>query len=55
MLFFERLMFLNEFREDEPGKPLELTDGDDVNAFAPEYVYDSLRELKKIDSAKVVA
>ncbi|KAJ3021941.1 hypothetical protein HKX48_007414 [Thoreauomyces humboldtii] len=46
------LMFLNEFHEDEPGQQLILPDGDDENAFVPEYVYDTLRELKHIDSAK---
>ncbi|KNC97016.1 mRNA-binding ubiquitin-specific protease UBP3 [Spizellomyces punctatus DAOM BR117] len=46
------LMFLNEFREDEPGRQLDLPDGDDEDAFAPEYVYDALRAMKKIESVK---
>ncbi|TPX57957.1 hypothetical protein PhCBS80983_g03456 [Powellomyces hirtus] len=46
------IMFLDEFREDEPGKKLILPEGDDPDAFAPEYVYTAIRALMHLDSAK---
>ncbi|KAI8822691.1 cysteine proteinase [Fimicolochytrium jonesii] len=44
------LRFWAEFHEDTPGSKLQLTEGDDPTAFAPEYVYTAVRKLRKIDA-----
>ncbi|KAJ3086028.1 hypothetical protein HK102_013590, partial [Quaeritorhiza haematococci] len=46
------IIFLNEFREEQPGQAFDPKIEEDSDAFAPEYVYDTLRELQKIDSIK---
>ncbi|KAI8808279.1 cysteine proteinase [Cladochytrium replicatum] len=49
------IMFLNEFREASPDSPKEqksLSEEANSESFAPEYVYDALRALKKLDSQK---
>ncbi|KAJ3177962.1 hypothetical protein HDU85_005679 [Gaertneriomyces sp. JEL0708] len=46
------IIFQNEFFEEEPGTKLQLCEGDDRDAFAPEYVYEALRQCKGIGSVK---
>ncbi|KAJ1564815.1 hypothetical protein HK405_013911, partial [Cladochytrium tenue] len=45
------IIFLNEFDEEKPDNPKKFNIYDE-EAFAPEYVYDALRDMKKISSTK---